>query len=163
MTSRLTSIRSENVHVCLIVGPAGFDDLILRSSGSDALDLLPGWYDDWALVEPERLRECVLHGLEVLCYCLVEVGRFVKAIEVGMTAVAVEPLRETAQRTLLKAPLAEGNRIEGKRCLSSYRALLRRALGVEPAADPQCASQCAPVLLIRALGQSADSGCRPLR
>jgi DNA-binding SARP family transcriptional activator len=52
-----------------------------------------------------------------------------------MTAVAVEPLRESAQRALVSAHLAEGNRIEALRCFDVYRALLWRELRVEPAAD----------------------------
>lgn len=119
----------------LTAGTAGPDDLALPPSWADALDLLPGWYDDWALVERERLRQRVLHGLEALCHRLVKVGRFGEAIEVGMAAVAVEPLRETAQRALLLAHLAEGNMVEGTRCLRSYRELLRRELGVEPTPD----------------------------
>jgi DNA-binding SARP family transcriptional activator len=119
----------------LTAGTAVPDDLTLRPSWSDALDLLPGWYDDWALVERERLRQRVLHGLDALCHRLVEVGRFGEAVEVGMAAVAVEPLRESAQRALLLAHLAEGNTVEGTRCLRSYRELLRRELGIEPPPD----------------------------
>ena len=119
----------------LTAGTAGPDDLTLPPSWSDALDLLPGWYDDWALVERERLRQRVLHAMEALSGRLVDVGRFGEAVEVAMAAVAVDPLRESAQRSLLLAHLAEGNTVEGTRCLRSYRELLRRELGVEPTPD----------------------------
>jgi DNA-binding SARP family transcriptional activator len=118
----------------LTAGTARPEDLTLRPSWSDALDLLPGWYDDWALVERERLRQRVLHAMEALCGRLVEAGRFGEAVEVAMAAVAVDPLRESAQRALLLAHRAEGNTVEGARCLRSYRELLRRELGVEPPA-----------------------------
>ncbi|WP_214406933.1 AfsR/SARP family transcriptional regulator [Pseudonocardia lacus] len=119
----------------LVAGTAGPEDCTLPPSWSDALDLLPGWYDDWALVERERLRQRVLHAMEALCGRLVDVGRFGEAVEVAMAAVAVDPLRESAQRALLLAHLAEGNTVEGTRCLRSYRELLRRELGVEPTPD----------------------------
>ena len=33
---------------------------------SEALDLLPGWYDDWVSAERERLRQRLLHAVEAL-------------------------------------------------------------------------------------------------
>lgn len=102
---------------------------------ADAVDLLPGWYDDWVLMERERWRQRVLHGLEAASRLLVTAGRFGDAVEAAMAAVAVEPLRESAQRALVEAHLAEGNRIEARRSFDAYRDLLRRELGVEPAPD----------------------------
>ena len=46
-----------------------------------------------------------------------------------------EPLRESAQRALVQAYLAEGNCIEARRCLSRYATLLREELGVPPSAE----------------------------
>ncbi|SFO74953.1 DNA-binding transcriptional activator of the SARP family [Geodermatophilus dictyosporus] len=119
----------------LIKGTAPLDELRVLPSWSEALDLLPGWYDDWVLLERERLRQRMLHALEALSRQLITAGRVAEAIEVALTAVAVEPLRESAQRALVVAHLAEGNRVEGRRCLDTYRHLLLRDLGVEPADD----------------------------
>ncbi|WP_138760701.1 AfsR/SARP family transcriptional regulator [Modestobacter altitudinis] len=119
----------------LIKGTTPPDELRLLPSWIEALDLLPGWYDDWVLLERERLRQRMLHALEALSRQLVVAGRVAEAIEAALTAVAVEPLRESAQRALVVAHLAEGNRVEGRRCLDSYRDLLLRDLGVEPADD----------------------------
>jgi hypothetical protein len=84
-------------------------------SWAEALELLPGWYDDWVLLEREPLRQRVLHGLEALSRHLVRAGRFAEAVEAAMVAVAVEPLRESAQRALVTAHLAEaiGWRVAG--------------------------------------------------
>jgi DNA-binding SARP family transcriptional activator len=49
--------------------------------------------------------------------------------------VSAEPLRESAQRVLIDAHLAEGNWIEGRRAYESYRELLRRELDAEPPYD----------------------------
>lgn len=111
------------------------DDLAVSASWVEALDLLPGWYDDWALIERERLRQRTLHALEALSRTLSLAGRFPDAIEAAMLAVHAEPLRESAQRVLVEAHLAEGNLVEARRCYRLYRDLIRRELSVEPSTD----------------------------
>jgi DNA-binding SARP family transcriptional activator len=97
-----------------------------------ALDVLPGCYDDWVLAEREQIRQRTLHALEALSRLLVALGRFGEAVEAAMTAVQAEPLRESAQRTLIDAHLGEGNVVEARRSFLVYRQLLNRELGVEP-------------------------------
>ena len=75
-------------------------------------DLLLGWYDDWVLLERERLRQLRLHALEQLSARLLAGGDVARAAEAALEAVAVEPLRETAHAALIRAHLAEGNRAE---------------------------------------------------
>lgn len=119
----------------LIQGRHGPGDLVVPPQILEALDLLPGWYDEWVLLERERLRQRVLHALEALSRRLIEAGRWAEAVEVAMTAVAAEPLRESAQRALIDAHLAEGNWVEAHRTFQTYRDLLWCELGVAPAAD----------------------------
>jgi DNA-binding SARP family transcriptional activator len=101
----------------------------------DTLDLLPGWYDDWVIFERERLRQRLLHALEVLSLRLVRQGRFGEAVEAALLAVQAEPLRESAQRALLTAHLAEGNLVEARRAYAWYGDLLARELDVRPGAE----------------------------
>jgi DNA-binding SARP family transcriptional activator len=74
-------------------------------------------------------------------------------VEAALVAVTAEPLRESAQRTLIEAHLAEGNWIEGRRAFDAYHELLRRELGTEtePSADLAAliAAPLAPVAAIR--------------
>ncbi|KGN39941.1 AfsR/SARP family transcriptional regulator [Knoellia aerolata] len=116
----------------LIRGPQGHQDLHLPDWGEDALDLLPGWYDEWIIFERERLRQRVLHALDSLSTHLTKAGRFAEAIDAALLAVRVEPLRESAQRTLIQAHLAEGNRGEARRAFEEYRGLIDRELGEDP-------------------------------
>ena len=95
-------------------------------------ELLPGWYDDWLLLERERHRQLSLHALEALCERLTAAGRFGEAVLAGMAAVNAEPMRESAQRLLIRAHLREGNRGEALRQYRLYVDLLRRELGLEP-------------------------------
>jgi DNA-binding SARP family transcriptional activator len=100
-----------------------------------ALDLLPGYYEDWAITERERVRQQVLHGLERMSRLLRERGRYGEAVEAAMTAVFCEPLRESAQRVLIEAHLAEGNVVEARVTYRRYAQLIRRELGIEPSPE----------------------------
>jgi len=95
-------------------------------------ELLPDWHDDWVILERERLRQVRLHGLEALCRRLSALGRHALAIEAGMLAVAIEPLRETTQRVLISAHLGHGNVSEARRQYNVFRHLLQENLGIEP-------------------------------
>jgi DNA-binding SARP family transcriptional activator len=116
----------------LIEGRATGHDLVVSASLADALDLLPGFYDDWVIMERERVRQRILHALEALSGMLAAAGRFADAIEAAMLATGAEPLRESAQRALIKAHLAEGNLTEARRSYRAYHDLMRRELGVVP-------------------------------
>jgi DNA-binding SARP family transcriptional activator len=99
-----------------------------------AVDLLPDWYEDWVVLERERFRQLRLHALEALCSRLTRAGRFGAAVQAGLAAVAGEPLRESAHRTLIQAHLAEGNPGEALRQYHLYRRVLAGELAIEPSA-----------------------------
>jgi DNA-binding SARP family transcriptional activator len=111
------------------------NDVVLRPLTLQALDLLPGWYDDWVLLERERLRQMLLRAIDTLASMLVKAERCGEAIEAALTAVSFEPLRESAQRALIQAHLAEGNRCEALRSYAIYEDLLVRELGVRPSVE----------------------------
>jgi DNA-binding SARP family transcriptional activator len=94
--------------------------------------LLPGWHDDWVHVERERLRQLQLHALEAFAAQLSRQQRHAAALEAALLAVRLEPLRESAHRTVLAVHLAEGDWVAGIRHFESFRALLHRGLGIEP-------------------------------
>jgi DNA-binding SARP family transcriptional activator len=119
----------------LIDGTDCDEDLAVSPAWIDALDLLPGWYDDWALIERERLRQRTLHALEALSRKLVGIGRYADAVDAAMLAVSAEPLRESAQLVLMQAHVAEGNLVEARRGCQLYRDLLHRELGIEPSTE----------------------------
>ncbi len=103
----------------LIEGRATDADLAAGAWRSSAFDLLPGWYDDWVVFERERLRQRLLHAMEALSRILVAARRCAEAVEVAMTVVGLDPLRESAQRVLVEAHLAEGNVAEARRATRS--------------------------------------------
>ena len=97
-------------------------------------DLLPGWYDDWVLIEAEDWRQLRLHALETLASRLTAAGCWGQAAAAARAAVRTEPLRESAHAALIQVHLAEGNQSEAVRQFTRYRALLHAELGLEPTA-----------------------------
>jgi DNA-binding SARP family transcriptional activator len=109
------------------------DDLAPPDAGVRG-DLLPGWYDDWVLLERERLRQLRMHALEAAAGRLAGAARFAEALEAAHAAVRAEPLRETAQCLVMKIHLAEGNVAEAVRVYERFREMLADDLGVLPSA-----------------------------
>jgi DNA-binding SARP family transcriptional activator len=144
----------------VIGGRASEADLEFLPCGTNAVDLLPGWYEDWALVERERLRQRMLHALEAMSRLLVRVGRCAEAVEAAVSAVAADPLRESAQRALIEAHLAEGNWSEVRRQFEAYRKLLRHELGIDP--DPEFAALVRPAARSRHATGGPPGIARPL-
>lgn len=98
-------------------------------------DLLPGWYDDWVVEERERLRQTVLVALDRAVPALIEQERVPEAIRLGQQAVRLEPLSEQAQRSLIAAYRASGDR---GRALLQYReheVLLWSEMGIRPSGE----------------------------
>nr|WP_239523336.1 bacterial transcriptional activator domain-containing protein [Geodermatophilus normandii] len=95
-------------------------------------ELLPGWHEEWVLLERERLRQLRMHALEALAGELIVAGRFGEAVEAAYAAVHEEPLRESAHRVVVRAHLAEGNVAEARHAYESFRQVLADTLGVAP-------------------------------
>ena len=122
--------------------------LIAQRPGADSLDdeldeimlageVLPDWYDEWVVIERERFRQARLHALEGRCLSLIDEGRYGRAIEAGLIAVAGEPLRESAHRIVMRAHIAEGNPSEALRQYELCRRLLADQLGFEPSPETE--------------------------
>ena len=108
------------------VADLAVDDAWLRG------ELLPGWYDDWVLLERERLRQLRMHALEALAARLAAAGRHGEALQAAYAAVRAEPLRESAHRAVVRVHLGEGNLAEAVRAFDHYRVLVQEELGVGP-------------------------------
>jgi DNA-binding SARP family transcriptional activator len=134
------------------IGPDGG---VLADAGLQG-ELLPGWYDDWVLLERERLRQLRMCAFEALADKLGRAGRFGEAVQAAYAAVRAEPLRESAHRVLIRVHLAEGNTAEAVRAYEIFRALLADELGMAPTAQMR--------MLIRDVGQPRSdlrlSSCR---
>ncbi|RKR92292.1 DNA-binding SARP family transcriptional activator [Micromonospora pisi] len=95
-------------------------------------DLLPGWYDDWVLVERERLRQLRLHTLEQVARAYLRAGQHGEALQAALEAMRAEPLRETPHRLIVQVHLDEGNAYEALHAFYAYRQLILSELQLEP-------------------------------
>jgi DNA-binding SARP family transcriptional activator len=110
------------------------DDTVADTSAF-AFDLLPGWYEDWLVVERERVRQLRLHALESLAAARTRSGHYATALEAALLAVSVDPLRESAHRAVIAVHLAEDNVSEAVRQFRRCRTALANELGVGPSAS----------------------------
>jgi DNA-binding SARP family transcriptional activator len=65
-------------------------------------DLLEGFYDDWLLLERERLRETYLGALERLIGLQKAAGRYRLALDLALTLAGADPLREATHREIMR-------------------------------------------------------------
>src|ERR1041385_9020916 len=103
-------------------------------------ELLPGWYEDWVVMEHQRTRQLWLQALEASSVRLSGAGRHSDAVAVGLAAVEAEPLRESAHRAVIVAHLAAGNRGEAIRQYRRYASVLSHELRLEPTPEMHAAA-----------------------
>ncbi len=95
-------------------------------------DLLPGCYDDWLIIERERLRQAfaqvLQHGIT-----LHEAKRdYIAAISYAQRLVEHDPLHERAYQQLMWLHALNGNRAAALRAYRTCVRVLQRELDVEP-------------------------------
>ena len=115
----------------LRLSPALADTTAFPAEGFSG-ELLPDWYDEWLFVPREHLRARRIEALEIYAAMLSDAGRYDDAARAGMTAVELDPLRESAHRAVLHAHLSGGNVGSAVRHYRRMRLHLREALGLEP-------------------------------
>ncbi|MDQ1415800.1 MAG: hypothetical protein QOF81_1413 [Acidimicrobiaceae bacterium] len=95
-------------------------------------DLLPGWWDDWAVIAAEDWHQLRIHALEAVAARLTAANRLAEAAAAALAAVRAEPLRETSWAALIRVHLAEGNPSRTFEDFERYRVLLRAELDLDP-------------------------------
>lgn len=97
--------------------------------------LLKGWVEEWAFEERQVREEACLQALEVLAVQALARGDPRGAEQFLRRAVAVDPLRENAQRALMQSLAADGSYAAATRVYWDLGNLLHREMNVKP--DPQ--------------------------
>jgi DNA-binding SARP family transcriptional activator len=95
-------------------------------------DLLPHLYDDWLLLERERLRGSYARALTRLVTLYQSLRAWAQALTWANRLVTHDPLNEEAHRLLIGLYYASGNRAAALRQFEQCQRLLRDELGVEP-------------------------------
>ncbi|MFE0520875.1 BTAD domain-containing putative transcriptional regulator [Streptomyces sp. NPDC058954] len=109
----------------------------LPSADEDAVgdltrELLPGWPDDWLVLERECWDQLRIRALESLARRFQTARQYLPALQIALSVLSVEPLRETPHRIMIEVHLAEGNVASAFQCYRKYRALLHKELGIAP-------------------------------
>ncbi len=104
-----------------------FDELELL-----AHDILPGWHDEWVLAAADAFHLLRVQSLEAAGRTWLAAGDFALATHAAASALAAEPLRESAAAALIDAHLAQSNRYEAVQCFRSLEKRLKLELGVAP-------------------------------
>jgi SARP family transcriptional regulator, regulator of embCAB operon len=131
-------IRESRALAHRLLGPSNEilpSDETAAAVASLSVDLLPGWYDEWVVIENEEWHQLRLHALEAMAAHLTSRGRWAEAVIAALAAIRAEPLRESAHGALIKVFLAEGNQMEALEGFNRYRAMLKSELGIEPTAQ----------------------------
>lgn len=133
VTFRLTpEIWVDALQVCRATSPE--DDLegLLADVSAYGGELLPGFYDDWVVLERERLRACFERKAQDILSRLVSLGRWGDVLDWGERWVALGHVPEPAYRALMEAHAGLGDRAGVAAVFRRCKEALQRELGVEP-------------------------------
>jgi DNA-binding SARP family transcriptional activator len=108
------------------------DLALAQEIGGRCGELLLDWGEDWVMVERERFRQIRLQTIDALGERLCESGRYRDALRVVLAGMAMDPLRESPHRLMVKAHLRLGNVADAIRQYRTYERLLDEELGVQP-------------------------------
>ena len=95
-------------------------------------DFLESIYDDWALLERERLREFFLQVLERLIALHKQRGHYEQALAYAQRLAAADPLREEVHRELMQLYHLLGRSQAALEQFTALCDLLTKELGVQP-------------------------------
>ncbi|WP_164842801.1 AfsR/SARP family transcriptional regulator [Actinoplanes solisilvae] len=121
------------------------DVAVVERTARPCTELLPGWYDDWVIMDRERLRHWHIRLLEAAAAAAIEKADLNAAVDWALAAVASDPLRESAHRLVITALLADGNVGAARRHLTLVRNVFREQLGIAPSAQLSALFENAPV------------------
>jgi DNA-binding SARP family transcriptional activator len=123
-----------------VLDTAADGDMVPLLDVRQSNELLPGWYDDWVLLEREhlpQLRLHSLHSLDALAGSFSRAGRYGETVETALAAVRSEPLRKTAPPGARAESPCGGNIAEALRAYELFPTLLLEEVAVAPTAEMQ--------------------------
>lgn len=111
-----------------------FDGDVRPRSDWFSKELLPGWYEDWVIIERERLGQLQIRFLEAFVERLRERNELTRAIDQAMRLVSFDPLRERSQLALIRVLVQEGSWGRARWQAEEYCRLLEKTFGCQASA-----------------------------
>lgn len=125
---RQSAVGSEGTLPCDDVRLQALEEALALYRG----DFMEGCYDDWCLLERERLQLSLLRVLKRLqCHHRLT-GGFDKSISYGQRSLALDSLQEDVHRELMRCYVAAGRRPAALEQFHRYHEMLRQELQIEP-------------------------------
>ncbi|HJQ34578.1 MAG TPA: BTAD domain-containing putative transcriptional regulator [Pyrinomonadaceae bacterium] len=100
-------------------------------------EFMQGSYDEWVEEQRSYCREQYLRILEILAQTAQKAEDWARALTLSQRILREDPFREDVHCHLMRAHAAQGNRVAVREQYETLRKLLRKELGVEPAAETQ--------------------------
>ncbi|HZI20410.1 MAG TPA: tetratricopeptide repeat protein [Pyrinomonadaceae bacterium] len=98
-------------------------------------EFMQGSYDEWVDEQRSYYREQYLRLLEILADAAQKVEDWARSVTLGHQILREDAFREDVYCRLMRAHAAQGNRVAVREQYETLRKLLRKELGVEPAAE----------------------------
>lgn len=95
-------------------------------------DLLPDCYEEWCLIERQRLQQLYLFALSRLAAFHTRRREFSESIACCQQILTIDPLREEVHRDLIRLYVAAARPHEALRQFHLCAAVLKRDLGIDP-------------------------------
>jgi LuxR family transcriptional regulator, maltose regulon positive regulatory protein len=100
-------------------------------------EFMQGSYDEWVEEQRSYYREQYLRILELLAQTAQKSEEWARSLSLAQAILREDPFREDVHCTVMRAHARQGNRVAVREQYESLRKLLRKELGVEPAAETQ--------------------------
>jgi adenylate cyclase len=108
---------------------------LYRGELLDGIHIRNAAFEDWLLIERQRLRGLAVEATTRLMTQSVEAGRPHRAANAARRLLSLEPLHEAACRLLMQVHVDRGERAQALKLFESLRDGLRLELGVAPEPD----------------------------
>ncbi len=100
-------------------------------------EFMQGSYDEWAEKQRSYYREQYLRILELLAQTAQKAEDWARSLSLAQGILREDPFREDVHCMVMRAHARQGNRVAVREQYEALRKLLRKELGVEPAAETQ--------------------------
>ena len=117
-------------------------ELLFRAAGLYRGDFLSTFclpdgrrFEEWALLERERLHRLMVETLDALAGAAERDGHYRAGVDIATRLLKMDSLRETTHRRLMRLHALAGERQAALAQYAACRSILRAELGVEP--DPE--------------------------